>query len=245
MGAKISGLLGSSNSPAPYGAIFAGPDKIIIGSPHGGELQLSDDLRRKVQDLASRYGAYYEGDGKDVKTTTGLLGDSSYKGSWDDQVAENTKGYPVEFLSGLFSNVEANKYPQIFSDPNRSIFDSILSNQEKASYFKDRKFDAATLEKFLKDGSQDANDFLNMSKMPATQENLQKFFTSGEQLMWPENWQDYPNKLSQFAKKFEEARNASLINAKPGVYFAGAGHLPELSKMNNKFRIVGGEKASD
>jgi hypothetical protein len=237
---RTQGLLGS----APYGAIIDG-DRIIIGSSHGGPIDLPDDVRRKVQDVAKRYGAYYEGDGKDVKATAGLLGSGDYRGSWDDQVAQSVKGYPEEFLSGLFSNVEANGYPKLFADPESSIFDSIIKNQAKAKYFKDRNFDADTLQKFLGGGSQGDVNFLELAKQPATPENLHKFFTTGESLMWPDNWQEYPNKLGQYAKRFEDTRNQTLLNAKPGVYFAGAGHLPELTQMNPRLNMIGGERAND
>lgn len=231
-------------SDAPYGVIFDG-NRVVIGSPHGEPVQLSPDLRRRVQSVAKRYGAYYEGDGKDVAPLEGLLGKSDYRGSWDDQVAKNVKGYPAEFLSGLFSNVEANKQPEIFADPNATIFDSLLKNQSKARYFKDREYDAGALEGFLRGGSQDGADFLAMSRQPATRENLQRFFSTGERLMWPDNWQEYPNKLGQYAKKFEDARNQAILSGKPGVYVAGAGHLPELVRMKKGLRMVGGEKAGD
>jgi hypothetical protein len=231
-------------SDAPYGVIIDG-DRIIIGSPHGQPVQLSPDLQRRVQDVAKRYGAYYEGDGKDVAPLQGLLGSDAYRGSWDDNVAKSTKGYPEEFLSGLFSNVEANNYPKTFSDPQSTIFDSILKNQSNARYFKDRAFDAKTLENFLRGGSQGDADFVAMSRMPATPENLQRFFGTGEKLMWPDNWQQYPNKLGKYAQKFEQARNAALTSGQPGVYVAGAGHLPEIAASNKRLRLIGGERAAD
>lgn len=234
-----SGLLGD----APYGAIVLG-DKVILGSPHGGSVELSPNLKKTVSDVANRYGAYYEGDGKDVGPLAGLLGKKSYKGSWDDVVESSVEGYPTEFLSGLFSNTEANNYHNVFADPKRSIFDSLLSNQNKARYFKNKEYDASTLQNFLNGGSQDGVNFAEMSNLPATEENLKKFFNTGEQLMWPDNWQEYPNNLGKFAKKFEEARNKALLNAPPGVYVAGAGHLPELASMDKNIRLIGGEKAS-
>ena len=231
-------------SDAPYGVIDAG-DRVIIGSPHGGSVQLSPELRRRVQDVAKRYGAYYEGDGKDVAPMAGLLGRDDYRGSWDDNVAASVKGAPPEFLSGLFSNVDVNKPHEVFADPKSSIFDAILRNQGKMSYFKDRKFDQSTLSDFLSGGSEKGADFISMSKQPATSENLYKFFSTGEKLMWPDNWQEYPNKLGQFAKRFEAARNNALLFGKPGVYVAGAGHLPELVEMKKGLRLIGGERAAE
>lgn len=235
----IPGLL----SDAPYGVIVDG-DRVIIGSPHGQKIPLSDDLRRMVTNVASKYGAYYEGDGKDV-VPNGLLGKDDYKGSWDDLVAKSVKGYPPEFLSGIFSNVNENGYTKLFSDPKRTIFDSLLNNQEKARYFKDRQFDAATLENFLRGGSENGADFLEMSRMPATPENLQRFFSTGERLTWPDNWQEYPNKLGKYAQKVDETRNAVLQSGPPGVYFAGSGHLSELANANRRLKMIGGERAAD
>lgn len=237
---RPAGLL----SDAPYGVIIDG-DQIIVGSPHGGSVQLSPDLQRRVQDTAKRYGAYYEGDGKDVAPLAGLLGRSDYKGSWDDSVAGAVKGYPPEFLSGLFSNIDVNKPHEAFADPKSSIFDAILKNQGKMSYFKDRKFNRSVLSDFLQGGSEKDTDFMSMSQMPATSENLYKFFSTGERLMWPDNWQEYPNKLGKYAQKFEQARNAALTSGKPGVYVAGAGHLPEIVSSNKRLHMIGGEKASE
>jgi hypothetical protein len=231
-------------SDAPYGVIING-DRIVIGSPHGKPVELSDDLKNKIQSAASKYGAYYEGDGKDVAPLTGLLGKNDYKGSWDDLVAKNVNGYPEEFLSGIFSNVDANGYSKLFANPNDTIFNSILNNQDKASYFKDRKFGADDLKRFLIGGSEKNADFLSMSNQPATPENLQKFLTTGEQLMWPDNWQEYPNKLGKYAQKFNQARDGALINGPPGVYVAGSGHLAEIAKANKNLQMIGGELASE
>ncbi len=236
------GLLGGANA-APYGVIFDGSDKVIVGARHGSSVVLSDDLKDRVQTIARKYGAWFEGDGKDVAPIRGLLGEEDYKGSWDDLVAKSVKGYPPEFLSGLFSNTEINEQKKIFLDPKSTIFDSILNRQNKFNYFKDRKFNAATLAEFLKGGSEKNIDLFKLSQLPATKDNLVEFFDVGEKLMWPDNWQDYPNKLGKFAEKFERARNQGLLSDRPGVYVAGSGHLPELISLDKNLKMIGGSKA--
>jgi hypothetical protein len=227
---------------APYGVVDMG-DKIIVGSPHGEQIPLSDDLRARIQDVAGKSGAWYEGSGGDIEGNRKLI--PSYRGSWDDQVARSIEGYPVEYMVPMFSNVEVNKPHEIYASPDRSIFDSIVANQDKAKYFKDRRFDADALRDFLTQGSEKDTDLVKMSQLPATKENLSKFFSTGERLMWPDNWQEYPNRLGKMAKRFEESRNKYLLNAPPGVYVTGAGHIPELRGMNKDLKVIGGERASE
>jgi len=228
---------------APYGVIDYG-DKIIIGSPHGDPIELSDDIKKRVKEIASKHGAWYEGDGKDNSANHSLFGDKKvYKGSWDDASAQNIRGYPTEYLAPLFSNVDVNKQHETFENPRQTIFDSLLSNQAKARYFKDRSYDKETLANFLKQGSEKDTDLLRMAASPATKDNLQKFFSTGEKLMWPDNWQEYPNNLGKIAKKFEDSRNNFLHNAPAGVYITGAGHIPELQKSYKDLNVIGGERA--
>jgi ABC-type methionine transport system ATPase subunit len=105
-----------------------------------------------------------------------LFGDKShYKGSWDDQIAKNVEGYPVEYLAPLFSNVEQNKQHELFLNPKQSIFDSILSNQEKARYFKNRPYSRETLQNFLHQGSEKDTDFIKMAGNPATKRIYRSF----------------------------------------------------------------------
>ncbi len=231
-----------SDANAPYGVVDMG-DKIIVGSPHGDQIPLSDELKSRIQDVAGKSGVWYEGTGGDIEQNKSLF--PKYQGSWDEQVAKNVEGYPVEYMAPMFSNVEVNKPHEVYANPDKSIFDSIVANQDKAKYFKDRRFDADALRDFLTQGSEKDADLIRMSQLPATKENLNKFFSTGERLMWPNNWQEYPNRLGKIAKRFEESRNQYLLNAPPGVYVTGAGHIPELRGMNKDLKIIGGERASE
>ena len=228
---------------APYGVTFMGDDKVIIGSPHGQKVELSDDLKQKIQDIANKHGAYYEGAGGDIEPNKDFL--PKYNGSWDDLHAKTVKGYPVEYLSPMFSNVDVNKPHEAFLSPDQTIMSSLISNQDKMKYFKDRRYDEKVLRDFLQAGSENDVDLLKMSQLPATKENLQKFFKTGESLTWPENWLEYPNKLGKLAKKTEDSRNQFLLNAPSGVYVAGAGHLLELKRLREDLNIIGGERSGD
>lgn len=225
---------------APYGVVDMG-DKIILGSPHGEKIDLPEDLRARVQDLTKQYGAYYEGNAGDVEANKDLI--PEYRGSWDTAHGSKIKGYPVEYLAPMFSNVDVNHPAEMFADPERSIMASIIANQDKAKYFEDRKFDEKALRDFLQQGSEDDADLLKMAQDKATPENLKRFFSKGESLMWPENWQEYPHKLGKIAKRFEDARNQYLLDAPPGVYVAGAGHIPELRRLRKDLKVIGGERS--
>lgn len=194
--------------------------------PHGKSPSLSKDLSDKIHLVARAEGAWYEGDGGDKDQFK-----VPYKGSWDDEFAKSVEGYPIEFLYVLFSNVKENRTAPRITDSSKTIFQSILDSD--VNYFKDRDFDDATLTKFLKE-----MDMLEESKRPATETNVNKFLNEGERRMWPTNGQ--PHKLAQ---KAEAWRNKFLLAQKHGVYFAGAGHLPELLKLYPSLRMVGGEKA--
>lgn len=224
----------------PYGVVDLG-DKIILGSPHGDKIELPEDIQSRVRDVAQKHGAYYEGTGGDIESNKELL--PEYRGSWDEQYARNISGYPTEYLAPMFSNVEVNRPHEIFEDPKKTIMASILANQAKARYIKDRDFNEKVLRDFLLEGSEPDTNFLKLSQEPATKENLLKFFTTGEKLMWPDNWQEYPHNLGKIAKRFEDARNSYLLNAPPGVYVAGAGHIPELKRLKKDLNVIGGERS--
>ena len=58
---------------------------------------------------------------KNIQPNIKLFGNkNSYKGSWDDEFVKSIDGYPMEFMSPLFSNVKENKliqgpFPRIIS----------------------------------------------------------------------------------------------------------------------------------
>lgn len=241
---SFSRFITESKSSAPHGVIFDGDKKAYVGSPHTKPIVLSDDLKLKVLELAKQYGIWYEGNGDDIAPNIKLFGDkNNYKGSWDTELAKSIKGYPIHFMGGMFSNVKENDRVKKFTVPNLSIFDAIIKKQKGNRYFEDRSYTEDDLTKFLIAGSEPNVDLLKMSKMPATEENMHKFLTTGEKLTWPDNWQEYPNKLGKLAKKVEDERNGFVLKQKQGVYIMGSGHLLELKALDKSLNIIGGEEA--
>ena len=229
-GAKDNG-----QSEPTHGAIFLSPDAVIIGQTHGKKLKLSPETTEKVKAIAAKHGAWYEGNGMDRKLTKGII--DEYKGSWDDDLlSPSIKGYPSEFLYVLFSNIEANDTIEgkIGFDPESTIFNRILDTQPSANYFTDRKFDAATLKEFLQSASEGTHDFVKMSELPATKKNVTKFFTQGEKLMFPDNWEEYPYRAGRVAKSVNDLRDKFLATRKKGVYVAGGDHLLAVRKFSDK-----------
>ena len=212
--------------------IFIGNDTAIVGQEHGKRLQLSDSAAERVQDIAQRHGAWYEGNGMDQKLTKGIIDD--YEGSWDDDLLSPAiKGYPAPFLYVLFSNIKENDTIEgkIGFDPDSTIFDRILDTQPSTNYFVDRKFDADTLQKFFKSVSEGPYDFLELSQLPATEKNVRKFFTLGEKLMFPKNWEEYPYRAGRVAKSVNDLRDKFLATRKKGVYVAGSDHLKAVQQF--------------
>ena len=215
--------------------IFVGNDTAIVGQEHGKRLQLSDLDAERVRDIAQQHGAWYEGNGMDRKLTAGIIDD--YKGSWDDDLLSPAiKGYPAPFLYVLFSNIKENDTVEgkIGFDPESTIFDRILDTQPSTNYFPDRRFDAETLEKFLQAVSEGPYDFVQMSQAPATESNVRKFFTQGEQLMFPDNWAEYPNRAGRVAKSVNDLRDKFLASRKRGVYVTGSDHLIAVRNFLNQ-----------
>lgn len=213
--------------------IFLNKDTVIVGQEHGHPVNLSTNVLKKVQEIAAKHGAWYEGNGRDREFTRDII--KKWKGSWDDIVAKNIKGYPPEFLYVLFANVDANnRVDMIGENSKQSIFDQILKNQKQNTYFTDRTYNAGTLKKFLQMVSQNGYDFVKMSEQPATRENITKFLKTGESLMWPSNWADYPNPAGKVALRATTPRDKFLANAPPGAYFTGSGHLVDVGKLLKK-----------
>lgn len=213
-------------------AIFLNPNAVILGQEHGKKLKLSPKIAKKVKDIAEQHGAWYEGNGMDRELTAGIIDD--YQGSWDDDLlSPSVKGYPAPFLYVLFSNIKENDTVEgkIGFDPNSSIFDRILSTQPSTNYFPNRRFDADTLRKFLQAVSEGPYDFVRMSQAPATESNVRRFFTLGEQLMFPDNWEEYPYRAGRVAKSVNDLRDRFLATRKQGVYVAGSDHLKAVQQF--------------
>jgi phage gp37-like protein/GNAT superfamily N-acetyltransferase len=171
----------------------------------------------------------------DQELTKGIIDD--YQGSWDDDLLSPViKGYPAPFLYVLFSNIKENDTVKgkIGSDPNSTIFNRILNTQPSTNYFPDRTFNANTLEKFLRAVSEVPYDFVQMSQAPATEQNVAKFFKLGERLMWPDNWEEYPNRAGRVAKSVNDLRDKFLASRKRGVYVTGSDHLIAVREFLNQ-----------
>jgi hypothetical protein len=222
----------SENSSAESNVIFLSDTAAIVGQEHGKKLKLSPDNEEKIRAIADEHGAWYEGNGMDQELTKGIIDD--YQGSWDDDLlSPAVKGYPAPFLYVLFSNIKENDTVKgkIGSDPDSTIFDRILNTQPSTNYFPDRQFDAETLEKFLQSVSEGPYDFVQMSQAPATEQNVEKFFKLGERLMWPNNWEEYPNRAGRVAKSVNDLRDKFLASRKRGVYVAGSDHLKAVQQF--------------
>jgi len=192
------------------------PGLTFVGQEHGAGMTLPPDIRA----AASKYGAYYEGTGGD------RLPDVKYKGSWDDAAAKSVKGYPSEFLYTIFTNTDVNKQKEALLGSG-TIFDSLLKNQDKFGYFKDRKFDSKTLSTFLQNMGP---EFLQEAQRPASKENVAAFLDRGENLMW--NADDTPAR--QMANRANESRQRWLLSQPQGVYFVGSDHLQDLKRLQGR-----------
>ena len=192
------------------------PGVTFVGQVHGEPMTLPSRIKAD----AAQYGAYYEGTGGDK------LPGVSYKGSWDDAASKAVKGYPSEFLFTLFTNTDVNKQKDVLPS-DKTIFDSILENQDKFGYFKDRKFDSKTLATFLQNMGP---EFLQEAQRPASKENVAAFLDRGERDMWESD--DTPAR--QMANKANEHRQRWLLSQPKGVYFIGSDHLQDLKRLQGK-----------
>ena len=59
-----------------------------VGLTHGSK----EEIPAKIKQIASKHGAWYEGDGGDK------LPGIEYRGSWDELASKEVKGYPKEYL---------------------------------------------------------------------------------------------------------------------------------------------------
>lgn len=229
-------------SEAPQGVIFKGDKVAFVGKHHGKPIKLGNQILDKITSIGDQYGYWYEGNGGDVSSSRPLPSDKKdYEGSWDDEMRKSIKGYPSDFLYVLFANPEVNNQKDWMTNPSMTIFDSLMKNN-KRMYFKDRAFDSDTAIKFLRDCSQKDTDFLEMSKQMATKENVAKFIDTGDKLMWPDNWDEYPNNAGKVAHRANQIRDKFLFSRESGVYVTGAGHLKDVVKLSDSLKITGGEK---
>lgn len=248
-------------SPAPWGIIFDGDDKILVGDMHQTPVELSKEYEDKVVKVANEYG--YWGEGIGLKHNKAITDSNFYQkldpkkelGSWDlDGVIESklTSEEKRYFLYALFSNIKENyrlerlvnvakEGEKIIDVLNKTIPDWSADGGKL-------NLGGQDVEYFLKKSSESNGvDLLKMAKEnDATEENIKDFLETGESLQWPENWKEYPNAAGRFARVATMLRDRYLINAGPGVYFVGAGHLKDIVEMpegiDKGLELIGGEK---
>lgn len=235
------------NNQAPYGLMFFGDNKVLVGDNHEDPIQLSKDLQDKIVNIGTKYGYYGEGSGISnnpaVKTSEvyKALIDAKApdKGSWDDLIKPPNKS---DFLYALFANVEQNdRLKKLLAavQEGDTIYDVV--KRTKNDFAATKGTSNSDLDKFLKDIS-GTYDFVKLSKQPATEKNLNDFLNKGESDMWPENWKEYPNPSGKIARKATKFRDEWIIKAGPGVYFIGSGHLKDVAEMEGGGKIIGGKK---
>ena len=215
-------------------AIFLNPNTVIVGQQHGQPLELPPKTLKKVQAIAAKHGAWYEGNGTDRSYTKGQI--DRYVGSWDDEVAKTANSNDPKWLYVLFANVdENNRVQRVGVDPNDTIFNRLLDTAKDNS-FQGIGYTSQALQKFLQMASEGKYDFLKMSQQPATQKNLTRFLKAGEALMWPSNWEQYPNKAGKIAKAATvDVRDQYLATRKAGVYVTGSGHLKAVQNITGDY----------
>ena len=218
-------------------AVFLNPTTVIVGQAHGQPLELSSNTLKQIQDIAAKHGAWYEGNGTDRTYTRGQI--DKYIGSWDNEVAKTASSNDPKWLYVLFANVDDNNRVQrVGVDPKDTIFNRLLATAEDNS-FQGIGYTSQALQKFLQMSSEGKYDFVKMSQQPATQENLTRFLKSGESLMWPSNWEQYPNKAGKIAKMATvDVRDQYLATRKAGVYVTGDGHLKAVQNITGKQNIA-------
>jgi phage gp37-like protein len=220
-------------------AVFLNPTTVIVGQQHGRPLKLSPNTLKQIQAIAAKHGAWYEGNGTDRGYTKGQI--DRYVGSWDDEVAKTANSNDPKWIYVLFANVdENNRVQRVGIDPNNTIFNRLLDTAKDNS-FQGIGYTSQALQKFLQMTSEGKYDFLKMSQQPATQENLTHFLKAGEALMWPNNWEQYPNKAGKIAKAATvDVRDQYLATRKAGVYVTGSGHLKAVQNITGKQGVTEG-----
>ena len=220
-------------------AVFLNPTTVVVGQAHGQPLELSPNTLKQIQAIAAKHGAWYEGNGTDRGYTKGQI--DRYVGSWDDEVAKTANSNDPKWLYVLFANVdENNRVQRVGVDPNDTIFNRLLATAKDNS-FQGIGYTSQALQKFLQMTSEGKYDFLKMSQQPATQENLTRFLKAGEALMWPSNWEQYPNKAGKIAKAATvDVRDQYLATRKAGVYVTGSGHLKAVQNITGKQGVAEG-----
>jgi hypothetical protein len=244
---------------APYGVIKFNDKKILVGDMHQKPLELSEDLISGILEVANKYGYYGEGIGlehNEAITKSSFyerLDPKKHHGSWDRKLIKSGK-IPEDkkyvFLYSLFSNPKENHRLEKLlenTEEEDTIFDVLLKTiPDWSADMGIFRLGQKELNKFLKEISENGIDFIRMSQQKADEKSLSEFLDLGEKLQWPEkNWQDYPHMAGKFARIATTMRDQFLIDAGPGVYFVGAGHLKDIVEMKEgkelNLKLIGGE----
>jgi len=240
-----------AKNKAPQGVLFLTSKKILVGDNHFDPVELSEELFNTILSVGKTYGYYGEGIG--IEYNKGVMSSdiykalkdsgAKYKGSWDDKV-KIPKEEKYAYIATYFSNpTENNRVPTLMSKvkDGDTIF-SLLSRTFDDYTQPGLNLTSEDLKRFLQEMSEKGIDFLELSKQPVTKEALQDFTDKGEALMWPDNWEEYPNKAGKLARRETIIRDTWLIEKAPsGIYFIGSGHLKDISKMS-KIKIIDGSK---
>jgi predicted CopG family antitoxin len=240
----VKEILDGANQ-APYGLMFFGDNKVLVGDNHNNPIEFSKDLQDKIVSIGKTHGYYGEGSG--ISNNPAVKNSEVYKElvnvkaadkkSWDDLIKSSNKS---DFLYALFANVKENhRLEKLLKAKQKgdTIYDVIQRTRNDWAATKGTS--NSDLDNFLKDASGNY-DFTQMSKSEATVANLKDFLRKGEKDMWPSNWKDYPNPSGKVARKATTLRDEWLIKAGPGVYFVGEGHLKDIANMKGSGKKIGG-----
>ena len=244
----------NTQSTAPHGVLVYG-DKIYVGVEHGKVPNISPSLVSLIKDHGRRYGFFYEGSGSDVdikQPKFGLSDIKDYAGGWDQKFEESQETYPKAFVSTMFGNSNVNKQHERIakigkSGNHSSIFDTILHGYKDIIGWNFKgKLTAPILKSYLEDASSDSDiDFTKLAQIPPTIKNATKFIKEGDKRSYPQDWMNPKTRMAKLAHEADTGRNKYLLNSPPGVYFAGSGHITELTNMldktKEKYTMHGGE----
>ena len=186
---EIMGLGTEENlSAAPWGIIFDGEDKILVGDMHQIPVELSKELEDKVVNVANQYGYYGEGIGlehNEAITKSSFyerLDPKKHYGSWDRKLIESgevPEDKKYVFLYSLFSNPKENHRLEKLlenTEEEDTIFDVLLKTiPDWSADMGEFSLGQKELNKFLKEISENGIDFIQMSQQKADEKSLSEF----------------------------------------------------------------------
>ena len=175
------------NNYAPWGIIFDGENKILVGDMHQTPLELPDKWVKEIVDVANKYGYYGEGIGlhhNEAITKSNFydsLDTKKHMGSWDKKLIESgevSKDKEYVFLYSLFSNPKENHRLEMLldnTDEGDTIFDVLLKTIPKWSAERGKfNLGEKELTKFLENINEGNHNFIEMSKLDANEEKYSK-----------------------------------------------------------------------